>query len=146
MRYHLYTFYVQLDDPLVIRDRLLLDIPDSVIFDVDKLICKNQLEMALRRAERSQEQGTMIAKVWGIEVVLHLAATHQISEALELVGINSETTRIGIIAPNKIDDENIQEGISVNTNYRLVKRYRLTSDDPCSEIVTRGVAVVINHQ
>ncbi len=144
MGYFLYTVEVGDRDPLQVRDELLMSLEKGAIFDLDRIICEDQIRMAVIRADRAEEHGKMIAKVWGIEVSLHLAATHQISEALDLVGISRSTSRIGMIRTVSGD---YTEGIDITPpSSNTLKLYNFVTEDPCAEIVTRGVQVVINHQ
>lgn len=148
MTYSIYHLN-DISEPLIIRDKLVDLNQRLTLFDADKIICKNQIKVAIDRAIRAEEQGVMIAKTWGIEVLLHLSGTHQIREAINLVGVNENTKSIIIVTDS--DVEPIEGAIlgypEFNPTKSVIDAYKLSgSIDPCIGIISKGVDTIINHQ
>ena len=145
------------DNPIEIRERLIKYNGKRVVFDLEKIICTNQVKIAIERALRAEKRGTMVAKVWGIEVLLHLAGTHQITEALSILNIDLNTTLIGIIQDSEsppmkdakiglsLIDSDLLE-INEKRLQKLSQLYGLPQKNLCEEIISKGVDVVLNHE
>lgn len=147
MDFHYFTFLVD-NAPLKKRDQFLENPNIVSIFDLDKIICIKQIEVAVFRTNRSIKNKTNIGQKWGIEFILHLTAKHQIKEALKLVGISETTKRIGIIQNIHIPiNLNFLTGFNItaakNKNYHL---YQLNTSNPCQEIISKGVRLIADHE
>lgn len=147
MDFHYFTYLVD-NDPIKKRNEFLENSDIISIFDLDKIICLKQIEVAVFRTNRSIKNKTNIGQKWGIEFILHLTAKHQIKEALKLVGISETTKCIGIIQNTHIPiDKNFLKGFNlkseINKNYHL---YELDSNDPCQEIISKGVRLIADHE
>jgi len=146
--YYTFTINVEREDPLKLRDQLINYDGKRAIFDLDKLICLNQVKMALKHADTAFAQSVNIAKVWGIEVALHLAATHQIQTALDLLGISSSTKRIGVIQEvPTIELKQVSEGLKIkDPDIELLERYGISQNSACLDIISKGVELVVDHE
>ena len=93
-----YPFYLSTNqDVLKIKSRLIEDENTIAFFDSRNIICEQQIDTAMYRAMRSFKSNKAIAKQFNIELMLHLAGTHQIKIALDLFDLQQNTKEIVII-------------------------------------------------
>ena len=74
---------------------------------------------------------------------------HQIQKALKLCQVNDNTSQIFIISYDTVVDiENIQPGLpEISLNKGIMKMYKMENiEDPCREIISRGVRMVVDHE
>ena len=147
MSYFSYTLECDGKDPLALRDQLADYDGKRTFFDLDRIICEQQISVALARADRAFQAENAIANTWGIEVLLHLVGNNQIAFCIDLVGISSETTRIGIIQDKQLQPQNSSLGLKIRPpTEELLTRYELKKDEPCEDIISKGVTLVVNYE
>ena len=80
--------------------------PEATIqlFDIDRVAGTRHLLLAAYNAEKSFNSKRRISRSLGMELLLFVSGTTQITEALERVGINMETKRSAIIVLATSDD------------------------------------------
>lgn len=145
MQFHIYHLYTE--TPQKSLQELLKYEGRRAICDADKVICAEQVHVALERAIRAIDRSNNIAKDWGIEILLHIAGTHQISEALKIVNVTSETKCLLIIQEAVSEEDNFEEGFPEFTpSPDVIDSYGLTAEDLCMEVISRGVNVVLDHE
>ena len=134
----------------MIKQALLKYNRNVAIFDGDQVICKKQIESAVIRANRSQKNNCMVAKIWGIEVLLQLVGTHQINLAIDLLDIKETTKLIICIAEELIVKDKSVKIITGLPEFtitdKLVKSYQLFSDDYCKEVISKAVLFTTDYE
>ncbi len=128
----------------------LIKIDDDIaIFDPRNIICENQIYSAIHRAEKAKISNTMIAKTWGIEVLLQLSAQHQVKRALKLFQVNLETACIMVICTiPDLKYGNLVYGLPKfePDELSLQTMDLVNKTNPCKEIISRGVRMVLDHE
>ncbi len=128
----------------------LIKIDDDIaIFDPKNIICENQIYSAIHRAEKAKLAKSMIANTWGIEVLLQLSAQHQVKRALKLFQVNHETKCIVVVCTNPdLEYNNMVLGLpKIKYDDLALKTMDLINiDNPCKEIISRGVRMVLDHE
>ena len=150
-----YTIVVSDLDPLVIKQDLMKYNNEIAILDADRIICKEQIYAAILRANRARKRENMIARTWGIELILQLSGTHQIKKAFKIIDITKFTKRIIVIGKNlKLENlklENLKLEILVGlpefkVTDELIQLYQLSSHDHCKEVIAMGVLFTTDHE
>ena len=147
-----YSYHLMISeemDQISIKSDLIKIKDDIAIFDTRNVICKNQIFSAIHRAEKARLQNSMIAKTWGVEVLLQLSAQHQVNRALKLFQVNPESTCIAVISPNPdLYYDNLIKGLPIikpdDLSFRTMNLMNI--DNPCKEIISRGVRMVLDHE
>ncbi len=128
----------------------LLDLKDIVVFfDGRNLICEDQVKLAIFRAFRSKKEGKTIAKQFNIEILLHLAGTHQIKLALDLYDVKKDTELIIILQneSSKIVENSISGFPKITPDQSTLEKMKIIDlNDPCKEIISRGARFVLDHE
>jgi len=89
-------------NPISTKNRFLeIPVDKKVVVDGEKIICIQQIEIALIRATQAELNGTMLANDWSIEVLLHLRGKHQIRKSLDFFDISYNTKNIVLIIQEK---------------------------------------------
>jgi hypothetical protein len=91
----------------------------------------------------------MIANNWNIEVLLHLAATHQIKRALQLIDVSDDTKVIVIVQEN--GEAPVPEAIpgfpALKPSPELINRLNLSNTkNPCLDMITKGVRLSLDYE
>jgi tRNA threonylcarbamoyladenosine modification (KEOPS) complex Cgi121 subunit len=136
-------------DPNQIKSDLIKTDDDIAIFDAKNIICENQIYSSIHRAEKAKITNSMIAKTWGFELILQLSAQHQVKRALILFQVNSETRCIIIISPNSdLKHDKLIYGLPKidPTETSFITMDLVNTDNPCKEIISRGVRMVLDHE
>jgi tRNA threonylcarbamoyladenosine modification (KEOPS) complex Cgi121 subunit len=99
--------------------------PEAAIqlFDLDRIAGTRHLLLAAYNAEKSFNSKRRISRSLGMELLLFVSGTTQITEALERVGINTETKRVAIIVLAASDDT------IASISGMLVETFRGKEDD-----------------
>jgi hypothetical protein len=146
--YH--VFHIKTENNAMMFRQILRDPSQKrVFFDAQRVICEEQVTSALLRASQAEKRGKMIANNWNIEVMLHLAATHQIKRALQLIDVSDDTKIIVIVQKN--GDTPVPEAIpgfpALKPSPELMKRLNISDiKNPCLEMITRGVRLSLDYE
>lgn len=147
-----YSYHLLLTEEMD-RNQIKLDLikidDDIAIFDPKNIICQNQIFSAVHRAEKAKMHNSMIAKTWGIEVLIQLSAQHQVKRALMLFQVKPETTCIVVLCsiPDLKYDKLLYGLPKIEPDEQSFKKMDLLNiDDPCKEIISRGVRMVLDHE
>jgi KEOPS complex subunit Cgi121 len=73
--------------------------------DLDKVPGSRYLLLATLNALKSFHSSQPISKTLGMEILLYVSAKRQITEAIRLVGITSDTKRIAVIVLGRTEEE-----------------------------------------
>ena len=80
---------------------------DVQFVDLDKVPGSRYLLLATLNALKSFHSNQPISRTLSMEILLYASANRQITEAIRLVGISSDTNRIAAIVVGKIEGETI---------------------------------------
>ena len=107
--------------------------PDSAVqfFDLDKIAGSRHLLLAAYNAEKSYNSKRRITRSLQMEVLLFVAGTRQISDAIQRVGINDSTTRSAVLAIARSDRA------LVDISESLIKKFSQRDDDELLDTWTR---------
>ena len=75
------------------------------LFDLDRIAGSRHMLLATFNAVKSYESKRRISRSLGMEILLFISGTRQISEAVKRVGITSETTRTAVLSVLSVDAE-----------------------------------------
>lgn len=75
------------------------------LFDLDRIAGSRHILLATFNAVKSYESKRRISRSLGMEILLFVSGTRQISEAVKRVGITSETTRTAVLSVLPEDTE-----------------------------------------
>ncbi len=149
MNYYCYHIIVKNDDAVEIKNKLIQEFKkDIVAIDADRIICDKQVFAAIKRANFARIHKRMMAKAWGLEVMVQITGLHQISEAMRILNVRPDTRRILIITENEdLRSDNIKIGFpNVEINSELIEMYQLNTKEYCKESIAKGVLMVNNNQ
>ncbi|MHA2169074.1 MAG: KEOPS complex subunit Cgi121 [Candidatus Kariarchaeaceae archaeon] len=147
-KYH--VFHIKTENNSMMLRQLLLDPSQKrVMFDAQRVMCEEQVTSALLRASQAEKRGKMIANNWNIEVLLHLAATHQIKRALQLIDVSDDTKVIVIVQEN--GEAPVPEAIpgfpALKPSPELINRLNLSNTkNPCLDMITKGVRLSLDYE
>lgn len=144
-----FTIKVNNLNPIAIKLELLDKNREIAIFDGNKIICKEQIDSAIMRANRARDGGKMIANIWGIEVLLQLAGTHQINLAINLLDITKSTQNIIFVGEKLVlkDGIEVSKGLpEFNVTDELIQLYKLSLTDYCKEVIAKGVLFSTDYE
>ncbi len=134
--YYHHKYLEPSDNYKQIKDFILSLKGKKTLLDADKLECTEQLLVSVFRANRAEENGSMLANTWGIEVYLQLAGIHQIKPAIELFDIHSDTKLVIVVCEyDKID--NFIKGLPEIGNYQ---------NDDCKKIIAKGARFITDYE
>ncbi|MCY3412366.1 MAG: hypothetical protein INQ03_12085 [Candidatus Heimdallarchaeota archaeon] len=145
MSYNFYSIHTSQSSVNDLKNLLLVQPGEKAILDASKVICKNQILAAITRVERVKQQEKMISNDWGIELLLQLTGKHQISEALKLLEVTESTKNILYISRNEPPCEYSSMNFDFILTKEILMAYELQSNEPCLEIIERGVLLMANH-
>lgn len=142
------------ENPLEIKEKILKIDGEKVIFDGNKIICKEQIFAAVHRSNYAKQNNNMIAKIWGMEVLLHISNTHQLKKASRMVDVNKNTTTIVIISKDKLQlgeyiDIKLYDGLpNFDISDDLIELYNLkiNNDEYCKQVISKGALLTLNHE
>ena len=119
----------------------------KVIVDAAKIICREQIEVALLRASQAEINGSMLANDWSIEVMLHLKGQHQIRKSLDFFSINQRTTSIVLIINGKVAiDVELIPGLPKINMEEIAAVYEFSSKtDMCKQIISLGARLILDY-
>ena len=146
--YH--VFHIKTENNAMRLRQILRDPSQKrVFFDAQRVICEEQITSALLRASQAEKRGKMVANNWNIEVMLHLAATHQIKRALQLIDVSVDTKIIVIVQEN--GDTPIPEAKpgfpALKPSPEVIKLFKISdTENPCLEMITRGVRFSLDYE
>lgn len=145
-----YPYYIETNGFAETIKSNLLEFEDIIVFfDGRNIICENQVKMALFRAFRSKEENKTIAKQFNIEILLHLAGTHQIKIALDLYDVNKDTELIVVFQKKstRIIENAIAGFPKISPNPNTIEKMKIRNlKDPCKEIISRGARFVLDYE
>lgn len=98
--------YLKVKGTLTLDDirHLVTTDPDNIMyFDMDKLVSRNQVEIALQRSLFFHDSGSRVKSLSSI-VAMMLSGNRQIDRALSIVGLSAHTKRVMCIT---IGDHNL---------------------------------------
>lgn len=75
---------------------------------------RKHLELAADLALTSEERGTRVAEDLGVEILLYAAATRQIDEAIDRVGVAPDTSEVGLVLIDPSIQEVLELGLQRN--------------------------------
>lgn len=82
------------------KDELLRKLPDGcVLIDADYVVSLDVVEFAVRKALKTWDEGARISKSLSMEILIHLAGTRQINQAIQL-GIKDGVNRVVVVDLN----------------------------------------------
>lgn len=145
-----YPFHLTIDEnALEIKQGLIADENVLAFFDTRYLICHAQIKMAMFRATRSFNSNKAIANIFNLELMLHLAGTHQIKIAIDLFDLQSITKEIVIIGKTAdLNLANLKQGFPlINPNDETLEKLGLNrQNDVCKEIISLGARLVTDYE
>ena len=132
--------------PLLLKEEIIGLAGRNCIVDASRIICTEQLIAPIHRTDRAFETKKMLAKIWGIELLLQLAGTHQIKEAIDLLDVTASTSSTLIITEH--EDPGIKGLIPGAPPFsdELKDLYGLKGPDYCKEVISKGVLMVLNKE
>ncbi len=131
-----------------LKNELIKQPGRRVIFDGSKILCKEQVVSAILRANRAEINNTMMAKKWNVEVLLQVAATHQIKQAISLLDITEITEIIFIVqSSDEIPIKGMLSGFpEIFPDENIIRMYNIRNkSNSCLEIISRAAKVIVNH-
>lgn len=145
-----YPFYLSADENIdEIKSQLMEDENIIAFFDSHNIICEEQIKTALYRANRSFKANNAIANQFNIELMLHLAGTHQIKIALDLFDLQIHTKEIIVIHLTGITNmQNSYRGFPMfNPNKGVLDKLGIKDQyNACKEIISLGARLVTDHE
>lgn len=84
------------------------------LFDLDKIAGSRHLLLATFNALKSYDSKRRISRSLGMELLLFISGTRQISEAIKRVGITPETTRTAVVSvlPATVDQLKVSDSLA----------------------------------
>ena len=79
------------------------------VVDSSRVVDRMHVELAFRQAQRRFESQRAISRSLPVEFLLYLAATHQISVALDRVGLTTNTRDLLFVLFSDVDETSLSE-------------------------------------
>ncbi|MCE7736638.1 MAG: hypothetical protein GPJ54_17275 [Candidatus Heimdallarchaeota archaeon] len=145
-----YPFYLSaIQDIAEIKSQLIDDGNIIAFFDSRNIICEEQVKVALYRANRSFKSNKSIAKQFNIELMLHLAGTHQIKIGLDLFDLKPNTKEIVLIhLTGEFNLPNSNQGFPLfSPNKEIFDKMGIKNQKyACKEIISLGARLVTDYE
>lgn len=145
-----YPFYLSVDENVVEMKSQLIENENIIaFFDTRNVICEEQIRTAVYRTVRSFKFKNAIANQFNIELMLHLAGTHQIKIALDLFDLQIHTKELIIIhLTGDLDINGLQPGFpSFNPNSNIYDKLGIKDQyNACKEIISLGARLLTDYE
>lgn len=109
------------------------------LFDLDRVAGSRHLLLASYNAVKSYNSSRRISRSLGMEILLFVSGTRQITQALERVGINRETTRSAVLVIAASD-----EAITTLSNL-LIENFHQKDQDKLIDTWTEERRVMVQR-
>ena len=115
--------------------------PDATVqmFDLDRVAGSRHLFLAAYNAEKSYNSSRRISRSLGMEILLFVSGTRQITLALERVGISQGTTRSAVLVIATSD-----EAIRTISDL-LIEKFHQKDNDKLLDTWTEGRRVLVKR-
>ena len=106
-------YFVACRDAVKLMEELLALDPEAIVVDASAVYNREHILAALMHAERAFAHGRNRARDKKIEVMLYIACTRQIKDALQMLKVSNDTRVIAVITDKALE----------NRNYELIENY-----------------------